>query len=68
MVKDRTSESIVRAVDPHNIGIRHGDFYARRLIKFLGLEPQGGVVRVSIAHYNTLGEMDRLVKALEQAV
>ena len=68
MVKDRTSESIVRAVDPHNIGIRHGDFYARRLIQFLGLEPQGGVVRVSIAHYNTFDEMDRLVKALEQAV
>lgn len=67
-VKDRSSESIVRAVDPHHIGIRHGDFYARRLIQFLGLEPQGGVVRVSIAHYNTFGEMDRLVQALEQAV
>ncbi|HEY4081281.1 MAG TPA: cysteine desulfurase-like protein [Burkholderiaceae bacterium] len=62
------SETIVQQVDRHNIGIRFGDFYARRLIEALGLQEQGGVVRVSIAHYNTMDEIDRLVSALDKAI
>lgn len=62
------SEHIVRQVDRHNIGIRFGDFYARRLIDALGLQEQGGVVRVSIAHYNTMDEIERLLAALNQAI
>ena len=59
---------IVTRVDAHGIGIRHGDFYAKRLIQALGLEERGGVVRVSMAHYNTVEEIDRLVQALEEAL
>ena len=62
------SESIVRYMDGFGIGIRFGDFYARRLIETLGLQAQGGVVRVSIAHYNTLEEIDRLVAHLDEIV
>ncbi len=61
------SEAVVRAVDRHRIGIRFGDFYARRLIDALGLREQGGVVRVSMVHYNTLDEVDRLIRALDEA-
>jgi len=66
VVEGMASELVVRHVDSHGIGIRWGDFYARRLIDTLGL--QGGVVRVSAAHYNTLEEMDRLVVALEEVL
>ncbi len=62
------SEAVVLKVDEHRIGIRFGDFYARRLIEALGLAPLGGVVRVSLAHYNTLEEIDRLITALDQAI
>ena len=62
------SESIVRHMDGFGIGIRFGDFYARRLIETLGLQAQGGVVRVSIAHYNTLEEIDRLMAHLDEIV
>ena len=62
------SEVIVRHMDGFDIGIRFGDFYARRLIETLGLQAQGGVVRVSIAHYNTLEEIDRLVAHLDEIV
>jgi cysteine desulfurase family protein (TIGR01976 family) len=62
------SESIVRHLDDFGIGIRFGDFYARRLIETLGLQAQGGVVRVSIAHYNTHEEIDRLVAHLDEIV
>jgi cysteine desulfurase family protein (TIGR01976 family) len=68
MVTGQMSESIVRHVDQFNIGIRFGDFYAKRLIEALGLQSQGGVVRVSIAHYNTLGEIDRLIEHLDDLI
>ena len=67
-VAGQAPESIVRHVDGHGIGIRHGDFYARRLIEALGLHTQGGVVRVSMAHYNTADEIDRLIVALDEAI
>ncbi len=60
-------EAVVRHLDAQNIGIRHGDFYARRLIEALGLHPHG-VVRVSMAHYNTTAEIDRLVTHLDEVL
>jgi len=62
------SEAIVRRIDAEQIGIRFGDFYARHLIEELGLTQHGGVVRVSIAHYNTVDEMQRLVENLARAI
>ena len=68
VVEGVQSEAIVRRVDAARLGIRFGDFYARHLIEALGLAPQGGVVRVSIAHYNTVDEMTRLVECLAHAI
>jgi selenocysteine lyase/cysteine desulfurase len=67
-VSGQLSEEIVQHADRHAIGIRFGDFYAKRLIEALGLQPQGGVVRVSIAHYNTVEEIDRLVRCLDEVI
>ncbi len=50
------------------VAIRHGDFYARRLVESAGIDPEDGVVRCSIAHYNTADEVNRLVAALDKAV
>ena len=60
------SESIVLKMDEHKIGIRFGDFYAKKLISDLGLEPQNGVVRISMVHYNTLEEAEKLILALDK--
>ena len=68
VVKGRQSEVIVRHMDTFNIGIRFGDFYARRLIESLELEKQGGVVRVSMVHYNTSEEIDRLIRHLDEVI
>lgn len=65
VVEGRDSAEIVERVDPHQVAIRFGDFYARRLIDDLGLSPCNGVVRVSMVHYNTPGEVDRLISALD---
>ena len=65
VVDGRQSDSITLEVDKHKIGIRYGDFYARRLIDDLGLAHQNGVVRVSMVHYNTTEEISRLIDVLE---
>lgn len=67
-VDRQPSERIPTHVDTHHIGIRWGDFYAKRLIEDLGLAEQGGVVRVSLVHYNTLEEVDRLIQALDEVL
>ena len=67
-VDGKQSEAIVRQIDPHRVGIRFGDFYAKRLVRALDLEGSDGVVRVSIAHYNTMDEIDRLVSCLDSAI
>jgi selenocysteine lyase/cysteine desulfurase len=38
-----------------------GHFYAVRAVEVLGLEKQGGLVRVGISMYNTEEEVDRLL-------
>ena len=65
IVEGVDSQSVVATVDDAKIGIRNGHFYARRLIDDLGLMARGGVVRVSMVHYNTFEEVDRLIAALE---
>ena len=67
-VDGRDAADIVRRVDAADIGIRFGDFHSRRLIERLGLAEGNGVVRVSMVHYNTLDEVDRLIAALDQAL
>lgn len=59
------SATIPSQIDPHRIGIRYGDFYAKRLIQDLGLTDRNGVIRVSMVHYNTVAEVDQLVQRLE---
>lgn len=65
-VEGRNASEIPAALDPHRIGIRYGDFHSRRLIQDLGLTARQGVVRVSMAHYNTVDEMERLVERLDE--
>ncbi len=64
----KTSTEITEAVDRSGIGIRHGHMYAYHLCEAAGLDPDDGVVRVSMVHYNTPGEIDRLIEVLERAL
>jgi len=62
------SGRVARAMDEYGIAIRFGDFHSRRLVEALGEDRAGGVLRVSMVHYNTLAEVDRLTGALEEIV
>ena len=63
-----SSKAIAQAANAQGLGLRYGNFYAYRLCESLGLSPADGVVRVSLAHYNTPDEVDRLIRTLEQIV
>ncbi|GAC1616760.1 MAG: cysteine desulfurase-like protein [Ktedonobacteraceae bacterium] len=47
-----------------HINVWNGNYYALAIMERLGLEAQGGMVRVGLTHYNTHGEIEKLVDAL----
>ena len=55
-------------LEQQRLAARYGHFYAQRAIRGLGLLERNGVVRVSLAHYNTRAEVSRLLDALENAI
>jgi selenocysteine lyase/cysteine desulfurase len=61
-----SSADIVNAVNRRELGIKHGNFYSVRLLRALEIDPDDGVARVSLVHYNTVGEIDRLAGVLEE--
>ena len=65
-VEGRKASEIPPLLDERKIAIRWGHFYACDAIEALGLAEAEGVVRVSMVHYNTLDEVDRLVAALDE--
>lgn len=66
VAEGRRGRDIVRHTDALGIGIRHGDFHSRRLVESLGYGGEDGVVRVSMVHYNTTDEVDRLTRGLDE--
>lgn len=62
----RASSSIIPALDERGLAVRHGHFYAHRAIERLGLSERDGVVRASLAHYNSPAEVARLIESLDE--
>ena len=48
-----------------DIGVGHGHFYSHRAVQALGIDPNVGVLRISMCHYNTVQEVDRLISGLD---
>ncbi|MFP4051844.1 MAG: cysteine desulfurase-like protein [Thermoplasmata archaeon] len=57
-------EQIASYLGDRGIFVWDGDFYATRLIEVLGLQEEGGVVRIGISPYNTLEDIVRTVEKL----
>ncbi len=60
-----TPQEITARTDAAGIGIRCGNMYAYRMCLALGIDPAVGVTRISLAHYNSEEELDRLIAVLE---
>lgn len=64
----REASELCKAMDAEKIAMRFGDFHSRRLAEYLGLTDHGGMLRVSMVHYNTIEEVDRFTAALDRIV
>ncbi|HXF68300.1 MAG TPA: cysteine desulfurase-like protein [Thermoflexus sp.] len=65
-VRGRHPREIAAALGREGIYVWDGNFYALGVTERLGLEGQGGLIRVGALHYNTLEEIDRFLEALER--
>lgn len=61
-------DTIATALARAGIHVWHGHNYAYEPARALGLPLEEGVVRVGIAHYNTLAEVDRTLEEIVKAV
>ena len=66
-LKQSAAELTIKLQDA-GIGTEHGNFYAHRLISDLGIDPNDGVVRLSLVHYGNQDEVDRILRALDSAL
>ena len=62
-LEQRASE-VPPKMDAQKVAVRWGHFYAHRFCSRFGLHENDGVVRASMAHYNTPEEVQRLIDAL----
>ena len=61
----RSSDAVEKLVE-RDIAVRNGHFYALRCLEALGFEDTTeGVIRISLVHYNTEGDVNRLIEGLE---
>lgn len=61
-----TPHQLAQALAAQNIFTWDGNFYALAISERLGVEASGGLLRIGLAHYNTLEEIDRCLRVLER--
>ncbi len=64
----KSSAKVASALQADGIGTENGDFYAPRALEAMGIDPTDGVVRISLLHYNTVEELERILAALDRAL
>jgi len=64
----QSSEELTNRLQDGGIGTENGNFYAHRLVSDLGIEPEDGVVRISLVHYNREEDVTRILTELERAL
>ncbi|MCG8352900.1 MAG: cysteine desulfurase-like protein [Chloroflexales bacterium] len=63
-IEGHTPRTIAEYLGKQGIFVWDGNYYALSLTERLGVEANGGMVRVGLVHYNTAEEVERLLEAL----
>ncbi len=61
----KSSKEISNFLTSNNIATRNDNFYAWRCLKALGINVDDGVIRISMTHYNTKKETEKLINCIE---
>ena len=64
-VKNKNPQKIAQKLADENIFVWHGHNYALEVVRLMGIEDSGGVIRIGPVHYNTIKEIDRTLEVLE---
>ncbi len=64
--KERTSKTISEILVSNKIATRNDNFYAWRCLKSLGINLDDGVVRLSLTHYNSEDDVNKLISILKK--
>ncbi|MCV2872866.1 aminotransferase class V-fold PLP-dependent enzyme [Defluviimonas sp. WL0050] len=65
---DREAEPVSAALADHGINCWAGDFYAVRPLTAMGVDLDRGVLRLSMVHYTSAGDVTRLITALDKVL
>ena len=65
---DRAAEPVSQALGREGIACWGGDFYAVRPIEAMGIDRAQGVLRMSLAHYTSPGDVAKLIAALDRVL
>ena len=63
-----SSQSIAHCLQDGGIGTENGNFYAHRLVSDLGIDVDDGIVRLSLLHYNTQQDVEKILQQLDKAL
>ncbi|HMO57449.1 MAG TPA: cysteine desulfurase-like protein [Roseiflexaceae bacterium] len=61
-----TPQALADYLGERGIFAWNGNYYALNLSQRLGVEDQGGMLRIGLVHYNTAEEVDRLLQTLHE--
>jgi cysteine desulfurase family protein (TIGR01976 family) len=59
---------IAQALAAENVFVWSGHNFALEVVRQLGIDETQGVVRIGLAHYNTMAEVERVLDALRRAL
>ena len=65
-MNNKSSKELSSDLVKQGIATRNDNFYAWRCLKALGIDVDDGVVRTSMVHYNTHGDVNNLIEALKK--
>ena len=64
----QSSQSLANRLQQAGIGTENGNFYPHRLLGDLGIDQDDGVVRLSLVHYNTQQDVEKILDELDRAL
>jgi selenocysteine lyase/cysteine desulfurase len=65
-IDGRCPAELAKELGERGIFTWDGNYYALNLTERLGVEQDGGFLRIGFVHYNTTEEVDRVLEAMRQ--
>ncbi|MEM7268409.1 MAG: aminotransferase class V-fold PLP-dependent enzyme [Pseudomonadota bacterium] len=62
---EQPGEDIAAKLTEHKVMCWGGDFYSRKLVERMGVDPDHGALRLSFVHYTSPEEVDQAIRALD---